>query len=226
MSAERPTLITIDVVGTLGVFTGPSTEDVLAELSPLRTVARRLITEICHAVLDRHEFLSENLICTVCDELLIDRAAWPTPWPATGFIPYPDAEDALELLFPVARIVAVANLPVTENNRAVELEQTLGEYLFATHLSCDLGIRKPSREFWAEIAQRHNTAVDKIVHIGDRWDEDALGASHSGAQAIWISTTPPPSPDTTGRIHIATSMQEAAQLARELCGGPHPEGSP
>lgn len=207
-----PALITVDVAGTLGEFTGPSTEDVLAELSPLGTVAPRLVTEICHCELDRREFLSDHLINTVCDELLIERTAWPIPWPTTGFIPYPDALDALERMFPVARIVAVSNLPITDNNRAIELEDALGLYLFAVRLSCDLGMRKPSREFWAEIARRHNTSVEQIVHIGDRWDEDALGASHSGAQAIWISTTPPPSPDTTGRIRIARSLLDAARL--------------
>lgn len=170
-----PALITVDVSSAFGVFTSPSTEDVLRDISPLGTVAPQLVTEICHTVLE-----------------------------------------------PLARIVAVANLAVTERERMIQVQEAFGEYLFAVYPSYELGVRKPSREFWAEIASRHNTIVERIVHIGGCWTEDALGPSESGARAVWIGTSPPPRPDATGRVHIATSLLDAAQLVGEMRGG---EGS-
>jgi FMN hydrolase / 5-amino-6-(5-phospho-D-ribitylamino)uracil phosphatase len=81
-------LITVDVGGTLGVFSGPSSITVLERITAQYQGAKpAMVGEIARRFLHTAPTLTEELICEVCDYLLIPRAAWPQRWHG-GFAPY------------------------------------------------------------------------------------------------------------------------------------------
>ena len=49
--------------------------------------------------------------------------------------------------------------------------------------SCDLGARKPDPRLFLEGAHRLNVEPSRVLHIGDRWDRDVVGAEGAGMQA-------------------------------------------
>jgi hypothetical protein len=106
-------LIVVDVGSTLGRFTGNgrSTTAVLAGLAP-PTFPRDLIARTVCRVLHRAPALTEDVIREVCDELHLDRDAWPDPWPDSSFEPYDNTLDCLKELTTLGPVVALSNLSV------------------------------------------------------------------------------------------------------------------
>jgi putative hydrolase of the HAD superfamily len=52
-----------------------------------------------------------------------------------------------------------------------------------------LGIDKPDRRIFEHAARELAVPLRDIVHVGDAWEADVLGACEAGAQAIWFSPT-------------------------------------
>ncbi len=52
-----------------------------------------------------------------------------------------------------------------------------------------LGIDKPDRRIFEYAAQQLGVPLTDIVHVGDAWEADVIGARDAGAQAIWFSPT-------------------------------------
>src|ERR1043165_7757302 len=122
-------LIVLDVGSTLGRFIGDgrSTTSVLAELAP-PTFPRELIARTICRVLHRAQSLTEEVIREVCDELHIERDAWPEPWPDSSFEPFDDTLDCLKRLAALGPVLAVSNLSITGAPRMAALAEACGPY--------------------------------------------------------------------------------------------------
>lgn len=218
VSALAPSLFIVDIGRTLGRFTGPSVTEVLTDLSPWGHLNPAGIRTVVQSILHVEPELTEDVIRRVCDALLIDRKSWPDPWPESGFDPFPDAPRALAALAEIAPIAALSNLSVTGGDRLADVERHLGGYLNWIYTSFALGGRKPERWLWHHIATRHDTTADRLVHSGDRWIEDILGAAYAGARAIWVphetaSSAPVAPPQVAHRITTAPDLRALAELA-------------
>lgn len=60
----------------------------------------------------------------------------------------------------------------------------LSERVDAAVASGDLGVRKPAAEPFVELAARLDLPVERIVHVGDEWYTDVVGALGAGMRAV------------------------------------------
>lgn len=201
--------------------------EILIDLSPWGHLNPAGVRARVQSILHVAPELSEDVIRRVCDALLIDRDSWPSPWPESGFEPFPDAVRALTALANIAPVVALSNISVTGHDRLADVDRHLGSYLSAIYTSFALGGRKPERWLWHHIATLHHTTTDQLIHCGDRWIEDVLGASYAGAQAVWIpyeraSSDPIAPPEVAHRITTAPNLHALTALAQtgQLAGTP------
>jgi putative hydrolase of the HAD superfamily len=75
--------------------------------------------------------------------------------------------------------------------RLAELVEELGQSaLFPVIVdSGRLGIDKPDPRIFQHAAGRLGVSLNELVHVGDAWEADVLGARGAGAEAIWFSPT-------------------------------------
>lgn len=134
-------IVVVDVGSTLGRFVGDgrSTTSVLVDLAP-QTFPRELVTRTVCRVLHRAPALTEEIIREVCDELHIERDAWPEPWPASSFEPFAGTLDGLKRLAAVGPVVALSNLSVTGVPRMAALADVCGPHLSGIYTSYQLGV--------------------------------------------------------------------------------------
>lgn len=52
-----------------------------------------------------------------------------------------------------------------------------------------LGVEKPEARIFEWTAEQLGVSTADIVHVGDAWDADVVGALRAGARAIWFSPT-------------------------------------
>ena len=50
-----------------------------------------------------------------------------------------------------------------------------------------LGIDKPDRRIFEHAASQLGVPLNALVHVGDAWEADVLGARAAGAEAVWFS---------------------------------------
>jgi putative hydrolase of the HAD superfamily len=52
-----------------------------------------------------------------------------------------------------------------------------------------VGIDKPDSRIFEHAAKALGVPLAEIVHVGDAWEADVIGARSAGAQAIWFAPT-------------------------------------
>jgi putative hydrolase of the HAD superfamily len=72
-----------------------------------------------------------------------------------------------------------------------------------------LGVEKPGRAIFDWAAARLDVPVGAIVHVGDSWAADVVGALGAGARAVWFARGDAPAP-----AHDA----ERVRVARDAAG--------
>jgi putative hydrolase of the HAD superfamily len=98
-------------------------------------------------------------------------------------------------MFELVRELVHKGIPVgiisNSEGRLAELVEELQQIaLFRTIVdSGRLGIDKPDRRIFEHAAQQLGVTLADIVHVGDAWEADVIGAREAGAQAIWFSPT-------------------------------------
>lgn len=179
-------LITVDVGDTLGIFTGPSTPEILSEFSPLPISH---IAEETRAHLHTEPELTDEVIVRMCHSILMDPRDWPDPWPEHGFELFSYTLDVLAHLMEIAPVVALSNVPVTaDQGRMQEVAERCEPYLSEVVTSYAMGMRKPDVRLWHGQCDRHGVAPEDTVHVGDQWIADILGATNAGCRAIYVDT--------------------------------------
>jgi HAD superfamily hydrolase (TIGR01549 family) len=110
-----------------------------------------------------------------------------TPWTMTRRDLYPDAEACLgDLREDGWRVVVGGNQPVSFQRLVEGLELPVD----LVTSSGELGADKPEKAFYEAIAARAGVRVDECVHVGDRVDNDVVGAANAGMTAVHLVRGP------------------------------------
>ncbi|MGI8928353.1 MAG: HAD family hydrolase [Candidatus Limnocylindrales bacterium] len=100
---------------------------------------------------------------------------------------YPDALPALDALHEAGyRISILANQPA---ERTAELK-ALGVRADVIAMSDELGVHKPSPDFYARALELMDAKPTDVAYVGDRLDNDVLPAAAAGMRAVWLIRGP------------------------------------
>ncbi|HFI0793676.1 TPA: HAD family hydrolase [Streptococcus suis] len=122
------------------------------------------------------------------------RATWqyfaptePRPlWTNEGVSLYPETIDALEKLSQNYHLGIIANQSATV--RALLEEWGVESYFQLIILSEEVGLSKPDSTIFKLALQKANTTANRIVYVGDRYDNDIVPAKSLGMRAVRILT--------------------------------------
>lgn len=98
-------------------------------------------------------------------------------------------------MFELARELTIERVPIAIiSNSEGKLAELVGEMgyggLFPIVVdSGRLGIDKPDPRIFRHAAELLSVPLEAIVHVGDAWQADVLGARDAGATAIWFAPT-------------------------------------
>lgn len=126
---------------------------------------------------------------------LVDRPAWFEQraefdalyggFQATDL--YPDALPTLDALRGRGyRLAILANQP---RQRTAELA-ALGIRVKVMAMSDELGVQKPSPDFYARALELMEATPGDVLYVGDRLDNDVLPATAAGMRAAWLRRGP------------------------------------
>lgn len=216
MTNLRPALVSVDVGGTLGISPRPGITAALVAASPLpRPDAIRIIRQRLHTV----PAITDALIAELCEALDMPVTAFPYGHEAAPLELFPLAPAALKKISALLPVVTLSNVACVDA-ASEQLRELLSPWVSDFFPSHRIGYAKPDPRAFTTLAARCGVNPGRIVHIGDHWECDVLGALHAGAHAIWISgdrTPPSAGPIVTSNVQVATDIGAAADLVRELC---------
>jgi len=72
-----------------------------------------------------------------------------------------------------------------------------------------LGFEKPDARIFRLTAERLGVRLEDVIHVGDAWAADVVGAIDAGARAIWFSAEERPLPDRVRRASGAPELRLA-----------------
>lgn len=100
---------------------------------------------------------------------------------------YQDALPALDALRDAGyRISILANQPAERTEELI----ALGVRADVIAMSDELGVHKPSPEFYARALELMDAEPTDVAYVGDRLDNDVLPASAAGMRAVWLLRGP------------------------------------
>jgi putative hydrolase of the HAD superfamily len=119
-----------------------------------------------------------------------------------------------ELAAEVATAGAAVGIVSNSEGRLAELVAALGwAALFPVVAdSGKLGIEKPDVRIFAWAAERLKVPLSALVHIGDAWDADVVGALDAGARAVWFAPTD--TRELPAEVRAARTAREARAALR------------
>jgi HAD superfamily hydrolase (TIGR01549 family) len=135
-----------------------------------------------------HQEFAQLLRGRTFEDLRAEFVASGLPLPALGEQDlYPDAVPCLkELRARGWRIVVGGNQPATFQRLVEELELPVD----AVTSSGELGFEKPSIEFFRGMARVAGVECAECVHVGDRVDNDVVGALRAGMTVVHLRRGP------------------------------------
>ncbi|MGR4071365.1 HAD family hydrolase [Streptococcus parasuis] len=122
------------------------------------------------------------------------RATWhdfaPTElrplWTNKGVKFYPEAKVVLETLSKYYQLGIIANQSATV--RALSEEWGIESYFQLIILSEEVGLSKPDSTIFKLALQKANTTANRVVYVGDRYDNDIVPAKSLGMRAVRLLT--------------------------------------
>jgi FMN hydrolase / 5-amino-6-(5-phospho-D-ribitylamino)uracil phosphatase len=208
-------LVSIDVGGTIGQIDGPSLSTVLAKASPLAPAeARRIIRQKLHT----EPSIGSAVIADVCDALGIPASAFPRAVEISPLRLVPAALTALQAMSQRATLVTLSNVNCLEAD-SDQLRHLLYPWALAHFPSCGIGYAKPDPAAFRYVAQACHTSTRHMVHVGDDWICDVVGARSAGVTAIWVSkgrSVPEPERLSDHGVLIADDIAAASRQVTEL----------
>ncbi|WP_343630963.1 HAD family hydrolase [Roseateles sp.] len=112
---------------------------------------------------------------------------------------YPDVLPALEALSQRFTLVGLSN-----GNGCIH-RAGVGHLLKGSLSAATLGVAKPQAEAFHAAADLAGVHPSELLHVGDDWELDVVGAVRAGAQAVWVTRHEGASlpSDRTGTPHTA-----------------------
>ena len=118
---------------------------------------------------------------------------------------FPDARPAL------VRLVRYFRLGLLSNGNTSAAALGISDLItFEVYAEACGGIEKPDRRIFDIAVEQAGCPANRIVHVGDAWENDVMGAVNAGLQAVWLSRTGAPARD--GATAVVKSMEELADL--------------
>ncbi|HFI0042103.1 TPA: HAD family hydrolase [Streptococcus suis] len=112
----------------------------------------------------------------------------PRPlWTNEGVSLYPETIDVLEKLSQNYRLGIVANQ--STSIRELLKEWGIESYFQLIILSEEVGLSKPDTTIFTLALQKANIPADRVVYVGDRYDNDILPAKSLGMYTVRILTS-------------------------------------
>ena len=201
-------LVTIDVGGTIAHAPEPSLATVLAMASPLDPAdARRIVREKLYT----QTAIDRRIVAELCDALWIPASMFPETFKASPLRLVPGAITALRSMSRHATLVTLSNVTCLEANPE-QMRELLHPWVKDYFPSCRIGHAKPDPAAFRYVATACHTSPADMVHIGDDWVCDIVGARSAGTTAIWISKRRPvPEPERLADcgVLVATDLAGA-----------------
>jgi HAD superfamily hydrolase (TIGR01662 family) len=126
---------------------------------------------------------------------LVGRPDWPAHQDAFeaaygGFVPsdlYADSLPALESLRRLGyRLAIVANQPRQRNAQL----RALGIAVDVMSMSDEIGVHKPTPEFYSRALELMDADAPDVAYVGDRLDNDVRPSAAAGMRPIWLRRGP------------------------------------
>jgi FMN phosphatase YigB (HAD superfamily) len=208
-------LVSIDVGGTLGHADGPSLATRLVTASPLdRAEARDIIREKLYP----RASIDVAVIADVCAALQLPTSAFPSAAGITPLRLVPGARAALSSMSRHARLVTLSNVTSAEADTD-RLHTLLYPWVLDHFPSSRIGYAKPDPAAFHRVADECGTNPAHMVHIGDDWACDVVGARSAGITAVWVSRgRPVPQPErlTDVGLLVAADLAAASKYVADL----------
>jgi FMN phosphatase YigB (HAD superfamily) len=183
MKPRSKLLVSVDVGGTLGMADGPGLTMRLVEASPLPPARTR---EVLRASLHTRPALTDSLVHEVCEAIQVPEEAFPRDVPPAPFSLYPGTTEALRRISAVATVVTLSNVTCVDADTD-GMRTLLVPWVSDFFPSCRIGHTKPDRRAFQTVTDHFRTDPRGLIHVGDDWTCDIVGAVAAGARAIWIS---------------------------------------
>lgn len=94
---------------------------------------------------------------------------------------YPDVVPALDVLAPRYKLGLLSN-----GNSYPERCGLEGRFAFVI-FSQDVQVRKLDRRIFEITAQKAGCPLDELLHVGDSFENDVMGAHEAGAKTVWLN---------------------------------------
>jgi FMN phosphatase YigB (HAD superfamily) len=208
-------VVSVDVGGTIAQAGGPSLATVLARLSPLdadevRRVVRRMLYP--------QPSVGPSQAAAICAALRIPVGAFPSSVQPSPLRLVPGAVTALRQMSRYATLVTLSNVTSQEADTEL-LDHLLRPWVKDHFPSCRIGYAKPDPSAFRYVASACRTRETHMVHIGDDWDCDIIGARSAGVTAVWLSNgRPVPEPDrlVDQGLYLAADLAAASRHVTDL----------
>lgn len=152
------------------------------------------------------------------------RATWqyfapnePRPlWTNEGIKLYSEVREVLETLSKHYRLGIVANQ--SSSVRELLQEWRIESYFQFIILSEEVGLSKPNTTIFTLALQKTNIPADRVVYVGDRYDNDILPAKSLGIWTVRILTGFGKHASENERLKsdwVITSLQEITNIFEE-----------
>lgn len=203
-------LITLDVGGTLGQTSGRGITSVLLDASPLEPrQVRRAVREVLHTA----EKVSDSHVRDLSVRLHISPDEVNAALDArAAFVPYAETAEILAAVSTLGTVVTLSNASRAESP-IEEMRGHFSQWVDDFFPSWRIGRSKPDPRAFTTVADLCGHDVAQVVHVGDDWDCDVVGAVDAGARAIWISggrTTPDTALAESDRVQIVCDLAQVA----------------
>jgi len=207
--------VSLDVGGTLGYVDGVGLIDTLAAASPLGLVeGRRIAREALHT----EPVITPAIIASVCDALLIVTTDFPISVSPRPLHLFPGVRRALRAMSRHATLVTLSNVTCLEAGTE-HLSTLLRPWVVDHFPSCRIGYAKPDPAAFHYVAAACQTPPSDMVHIGDDWTCDVVGARAAGVTAIWISggrAVPEPGRMDDPGLVVARDLVDASRRLADI----------
>jgi FMN phosphatase YigB (HAD superfamily) len=212
VTTRRPLLISVDVGGTLGAADGPGLTMRLVGASPLEPERAR---EIMRGRLHTEASITDTVVADVCDALHIPASTGLFNAPPAPLTLFPGTLEALRTLSAIATVVTLSNVTCVDADTD-SLRNRLAPWVSEHFPSCRIGYAKPDPLAFHTVAKHCNVVPARMLHVGDDWACDVVGAVGAGARAIWVSRGRPVPDEAMLVEHDVLVADDLAAAARLL----------
>ncbi|MFI5804449.1 HAD family hydrolase [Streptomyces sp. NPDC051561] len=188
-------LVSVDVGYTLGEPEGVSFTQRLSSLSALPAEqSKRVVQQHLHAAAPD----DEEAVGAVCRQLGITRSDFPRTHRPASFTVWPGSSEALARIAAVVPVVTLSNVTYWDD-QGCDVRALFAPHVRAHYPSWRVGFAKPDPRAVQTVARLHGVLPAEVLHVGDSYVYDVLGARAAGAQALWVRdrrspSAPPPQP--------------------------------